>query len=91
MTREEMIANLKAENPTMRSGNDTDGYVDFTPEEYEAQINEWADWAIADAKAKDEAAKAEAKAEADKAVATAKLAALGLTTDDLKALGLGTN
>ena len=31
---------------------------------------------------------AEAKAEADKAAAAAKLAALGLTTDDLKALGL---
>ena len=31
---------------------------------------------------------AEAKAEADKATATAKLAALGLTADDLKALGL---
>lgn len=27
----------------------------------------------------------------NKAAATAKLAALGLTTDDLKALGLGTN
>ncbi len=33
----------------------------------------------------------ETKAEADKAAAQAKLAALGLTTDDLKALGLGTN
>ena len=31
---------------------------------------------------------AKAKAEADKAAAQAKLAALGLTTDDLKALGL---
>jgi hypothetical protein len=30
----------------------------------------------------------EQKAAADKAAATAKLAALGLTTDDLKALGL---
>jgi hypothetical protein len=31
---------------------------------------------------------AEAKAEADKEAAKSKLAALGLTTDDLKALGL---
>jgi hypothetical protein len=31
---------------------------------------------------------AEAKAEADKAAVQAKLAALGLTADDLKALGL---
>ena len=35
-------------------------------------------------------AKAE-QATTDKAAATAKLVALGLTTDDLKALGLGTN
>ena len=33
-------------------------------------------------------AEPEAKAEADKAAAQAKLAALGLTADDLKALGL---
>jgi hypothetical protein len=33
----------------------------------------------------------QAEAEAAKAAATAKLAALGLTTDDLKALGLGGN
>jgi hypothetical protein len=37
---------------------------------------------------KAEEAQAEAKAEADKAAAQAKLAALGLTADDLKALGL---
>jgi hypothetical protein len=33
-------------------------------------------------------AEAQAKAETDKAAAQAKLEALGLTTDDLKALGL---
>lgn len=36
-------------------------------------------------------AAAQAEAEAAKASAEAKLAALGLTTDDLKALGLGGN
>ena len=36
-------------------------------------------------------AEQDAQAAADKASATAKLAALGLTTDDLKALGLGNN
>jgi hypothetical protein len=36
-------------------------------------------------------AAAQTEAEAAKASATAKLAALGLTTDDLKALGLGGN
>jgi hypothetical protein len=35
--------------------------------------------------------KAEADAQAAKDAAQAKLAALGLTTDDLKALGLGNN
>jgi hypothetical protein len=34
---------------------------------------------------------AEAKAQSDKVAAETKLAALGLTTDDLKALGLGGN
>ena len=40
-----------------------------------------------------EAVKAQQEADkaADKASAQAKLTALGLTTDDLKALGLGTN
>lgn len=43
-------------------------------------------------KADDEARKAEAEAKAQaKAAAEAKLAALGLTTEDLKALGLGGN
>jgi hypothetical protein len=37
---------------------------------------------------KPEELEAEAKAAADKAAATAKLEALGLTADDLKALGL---
>jgi hypothetical protein len=40
---------------------------------------------------KQEEAQAEAEAAAKKAAAEAKLAALGLTADDLKALGLGGN
>ena len=40
---------------------------------------------VANGKAKEEA---QAKAEAEKTAAEAKLAALGLTTEDLKALGL---
>ena len=40
---------------------------------------------------KQEEAQAEAAATAKKAAAEAKLAALGLTSDDLKALGLGGN
>ena len=53
----------------------------FTKAEYEAAFN------LVDA-AK---AQAEAEAAANKAAAEAKLAALGLTADDLKALGLGGN
>ena len=48
---------------------------------------ELADYETRNAEAKAKEA-AEAKAEADKAAAQAKLEALGLTADDLKALGL---
>jgi hypothetical protein len=84
MTRDEIIADLRTKYPVMKSGNDTDGYIEFTSEEYEAQINIWADYLIEEAEIK-------TKAEADKVAAEAKLAALGLTADDLKALGLGSN
>ena len=83
-TKEELIATMKAENPTLKKGSDEEGYIELSPVEYEATINEWADNFLA-------RQKREAEAEAAKIAATAKLAALGLTTDDLKALGLGTN
>jgi hypothetical protein len=53
----------------------------ITKEQFEAGFAQFDIW-----KAEQDAALA-----ADKAAATAKLAALGLTTDDLKALGLGGN
>ena len=83
-TKTEMIAIIKAENPTLQIGDDEQGYTQLNAEDYEAQIEAWADVRLA---------KETKKAEADeaRATATAKLAALGLTTDDLKALGLGTN
>ena len=56
---------------------------DYTPEQM-------AEVAAEEAKAQALAAE-QAQAEAAKAAAQAKLAALGLTTDDLKALGLGNN
>ena len=68
-------------------GDSFDGitWVDERPrcskEEFEAGFAQFDAW-----KAEQDAALA-----ADKASATAKLAALGLTTDDLKALGLGGN
>jgi hypothetical protein len=58
--------------------------IDLTPEEYEATIAQWEVNVAAQIIKK---AEAEAKAQA-KATAEGKLAALGLTTDDLRALGL---
>lgn len=83
-TSAQIEARLKAEYPSLRTGNENDGYEQLDNEAYEAKIAEW----VATHLGKIEIKKAEiAKAEA-KALAEAKLAALGLTTDDLKALGL---
>ena len=84
MTKNEMIEQLKAEYPTLRTGNEESGYTNLNAEDYEATIAQWADNLIA-------AQSAETEAKAAKAAAQAKLAAIGLTTDDLKALGLGGN
>ena len=83
-TKKEMIEIIKAENPTLRIGDDETGYTDLSAAEYEATIAEWAVNRLAKLSKK---AEAEAKAQA-KAAAEGKLAALGLTTDDLRALGL---
>lgn len=65
------------------TGNDFSGiqFIDATPitqAEFEAGFAQYDAWK----------AEQDAKAAADKASATAKLEALGLTADDLKALGL---
>ena len=41
-TKEEMIKINKAENPTLRIGNDTDGYTELIGADYDAVIEEWA-------------------------------------------------
>ena len=70
-------------NPMIRIHNSqTNEIIDreMTDDEYTAWLEQ---------KATDNAkAEAQAKAEGDKMAAQAKLAALGLTADDLKALGL---
>lgn len=53
----------------------------ITKAQYEAGFAQYDAWKTAQ----------DAQAAADKAALLAKLAALGLTTNDLKALGLGTN
>ncbi len=80
-TKLQIIAELQNEYPTLKVGNDDDGYTDLSASEYKATIEAWADNLIAEQKAETE------KQEARQAV-EAKLSALGLTANDLKALGL---
>lgn len=82
MTINEMIEIVRSENPDgLRTGNTETGDRDLTADEYEAQITEWAQTRL------DKINKIEEIATAKK-TAELKLAALGLTPDDLKALGL---
>ena len=80
-TKSELIAAIKAENPTLRTGSNEDGYVQLTPAEYEATVEEWATSRLEQAAQLEEGkALAQAKLEA-----VEKLTALGI---DPKALGL---
>lgn len=80
-TKLEIIAELESEYPTLKVGNDEDGYTDLSASQYKATIEAWADNLITEQKIEAE------KQEARQTVET-KLAALGLTANDLKALGL---
>lgn len=73
-------------NPTIKIHNVETGEVI----EREMNAKELAQWQAAKTEAQAET-QAKAQKAAEKAAATAKLAALGLTEDDLKALGLGGN
>ena len=75
-TKAEVIAELKKEYVTLRTGDEEHGYTNLNPAEYEATIEKWADNQIADEAAAEQAA-------TDKA---ALLAKLGLTADELKTL-----
>ena len=79
MTLENKIAELKKSYPTLTKGVN-DETIEMTAEEYEATITQWAQNLLDQENKKLEA-------EAAKTAAQAKLAALGLTTDDLAALG----
>jgi hypothetical protein len=75
-TKEDVIKQLKKENPVVRLGDDEQGYTELTPADYEATIETWADNLLA--------AEAKAlKAETDKA---ALLSKLGITADEAKLL-----
>jgi hypothetical protein len=78
-TKAEITAALKAEYPTLKIGNDDDGYTELDAKAYEAKIAQWADAAHAE-----EVAKAEA--EAKEAKKQEVLAKLGLTSEEIAAL-----
>ena len=78
-TKAEMIAIIKAENPTLQIGDDEQGYTQLCAADYEAQITQWADNRLAD---KVKAAEA-AQAATDK---VALLAKLGITANEAKLL-----
>ena len=80
ITKEELIAQYKAEYPTLNYGVNNEVF-EMSVKEYEQTIEKWANFQLA--KIQEEADKANAKASAE-----SKFAALGLTADDLKALGL---
>lgn len=86
-TYQDFYNELKAEYPTICVADD-DKVIELNLKAYEAKLDEWANDLIArqtEAIAKEQA---EAEAKAKREAAEAKLAALGLDADDLKALGL---
>lgn len=82
-TKAEIISALKLEYPTIRRGSDETGYTEFTPEEYEATIEQWADLEIAKAQAEADEIAAKAEAEAKRQVL---LNRLGITADEARLL-----
>ena len=82
-TNYEVCSFLRPEGGYIQNGTEYEGIEffncePFTKAEYEAGFSEYDAWK----------AQQEAQMAADKASATTKLEALGLTADDLKALGL---
>jgi hypothetical protein len=83
MTKNEVIAQLKAEHPTLRIGDEESGYTNLDAEKYEATIEQWADNQLAE--------EAQAiKVEETKLAKQALLAKLGITAEEA-ALLLGGN
>ncbi len=77
-TKAELIAQCKAENPTM-TATINDEQIELTQAEYEKAASDWADMRLVHIAQEAEAL----KAEADKA---ALLAKLGITADEAKLL-----
>jgi len=81
-TKEELIAQCKAENPIMVSVINGEE-IELTGAEYDKACNDWAEMRLEQMTLENKINAAEAAKESAKA----KLAALGLTLEDLKALG----
>jgi hypothetical protein len=87
MTKEEIVAELKQNHLTIDKMVNEE-IVTLDQDEYDTTIEAWADaFLIKQNQQLQAEAEAQAKATA-KAAAQAKLAALGLTVEDLQALGL---
>lgn len=78
-TKAEMIEIIKAENPTLRIGNEHEGYTDLSKSDYETTISDWADARLIK---ETQIAQIEANVEAKSVL----LAKLGITADEAKLL-----
>jgi hypothetical protein len=78
-TKEEMIEIIEAENPTLRLGDEENGYRELTGDDYDAVISEWADARLLK---EEQLIEAEEKATAKAAL----LDKLGITADEAKLL-----
>ena len=78
-TKQEMIKIIKAENPTLKVGDEENGYTELANDDYNAVISEWAD-----ARLLKEAKLAEAE---EKATAKAALLVkLGISAEEAQLL-----
>ena len=83
MTKNELIAQFKADNQAITSTINGEAIL-LESADYDKTMNEWVAMRLDQMKIENEIAQAQAAKE----TAQSKLSALGLTTDDLKALGL---
>jgi hypothetical protein len=78
-TKSEIIKELKAEYPTLKSGDEETGYSELDSATYEATIETWADNKLTELIAL-------AEIESKNAIKAEILAKLGITSDEVAAL-----
>jgi hypothetical protein len=79
MTKEELITQFKSDYPTLKTGDDENGYINLSAKEYEEIISSWADVELAKIEAI-------AEAEANAIAKAALLDRLAITADEAKLL-----